>query len=85
MWHSRHASASTFPHDSLFRNMMIVLRRTLYGVFSDGHAFGLFGPLPTPVLIGFTQEANIYWKRILAKFCFSVRCSSGFTHGIKAT
>ena len=59
MWHSRQASASTFPHVSLFTNMMIVRRRSLYGVFSDGHAFGLLAPLPPPVSIGFTQEANI--------------------------
>ena len=37
---------------------MIVQRRSLYGVFSDGHAFGIFSPLPPPVSIGFTQEAN---------------------------
>ena len=59
MWHSRQDSASTFPHVSLFTNMMIVRRRSLYGVFSDGHAFGLLAPLAPPVSIGFTQEANI--------------------------
>ena len=36
-----------------------MLRRPPYGVLSDGHVFGLFGPLPPAVLIGFTQEANI--------------------------
>ena len=59
MGHSRQVSANTFPHVSPFTNMMIVLRRSLYSVFSDGHAFGLFAPLPPPVSIGFTQEANI--------------------------
>ena len=52
-------SASTFPHVSPLTNMMIVLRRSLYSVFYDGHAFGLFAALPPPVSIGFTQEANI--------------------------
>ena len=36
-----------------------MLRRSLYGVVSDGHVFGLFVPLPPAVCIGFTQEANI--------------------------
>ena len=39
--------------------MMLVLRRSLYGVVPDGHVFGLFVPLPPPFLIGFTQEAYI--------------------------
>ena len=38
---------------------MIVLRRSRYCVFSDGHVYGLFVLLPPPVSIGFTQEANI--------------------------
>ena len=37
---------------------MIVLRRSLYGVVSDGRVLGLFVPLP-PVLTGFPQGANI--------------------------
>ena len=36
-----------------------MLRRSLYGVVSDGRVLGLFVPLPPAVLIGFTQEANI--------------------------
>ena len=32
-----------FPYS---RRVMIVLRRSLYGVVSDGLAFGLFVPLP---------------------------------------
>ena len=36
-----------------------MLRRSLYGVVSDGHVFGLFIPLPPAVLIRYTQEANI--------------------------
>ena len=32
-----------FPYS---RRTMIVLRRSLYGVVSDGRVLGLFGPLP---------------------------------------
>ena len=38
---------------------MIVLRRSLYGVVSDGRVLGLFVPLPQAVLTGFPQEASI--------------------------
>ena len=34
MGHSRHASATTFPHFPYSRRVMIVLRRSLYGVVS---------------------------------------------------
>ena len=44
-----------FPYS---RRVMIVLRRPLHGVVSNGHVFGLFVPLPPAVLIGFIQEAN---------------------------
>ena len=45
-----------FPYS---RRVMIVLRRSLYGVVSDGRVLGLFGPLPPAVLTGFPQGANI--------------------------
>ena len=45
-----------FPYS---RRVMIVLRRSLYGVDSDGRILGFFVPLPTAVLTGFPQEANI--------------------------
>ena len=70
-----------FPYS---RSMMIVLRRSLYGVVPDGHVFGFFVTLPPPVLIGFTQEANISFEVGFSKLCFSVLCSSGFTHRTKA-
>ena len=38
---------------------MIVLRRCLYGVVSDGRFMGLYVPLPPAVLTGYPQEANI--------------------------
>ena len=39
--------------------ILIVLRRSLYGVVSDGRVLGLFVPLPPAVLTGFPQGANI--------------------------
>ena len=59
MGHSRLASATTFPHVSLFTKGMIVLRRSLYGVVSDGRVLGVFVPLPPAVLTGFPQGASI--------------------------
>ena len=45
-----------FPYS---RRVMIVLRRSLYGVVSDGRVLGLFVPLQPAVLTGFPQEASI--------------------------
>ena len=45
-----------FPYS---RWVMIVLRRSLYGVVSDGRVLGIFVPLPPAVLTGFPQGANI--------------------------
>ena len=81
MGHSRQASATTFPHVSLFTTVMIVLRRSLYGVVSEGRVLGLFVALPPAVLTGFPQEQAFRWKRVLAELSFSVLCSSCFTHG----
>ena len=44
---------------SYSRRVMIVLRRSLYGVVSDGRVLGLFVPLPPAVLTGFPKGANI--------------------------
>ena len=49
---------------------MIVLRRSLHGVGSDGHIFGLFVPLPPTVLIGFPQEANISLDAAVGQIVF---------------
>ena len=59
MGHSRQASATTFPHVSLFTKVMIVLRQSLYDVVSDGRVLGLFFPLKPAILTGFPQGANI--------------------------
>ena len=48
-----------FPHS---RKVMIVLRRTLYGVVSDGRVLGLFVPLPPAILTRFPQGANISFE-----------------------
>ena len=45
-----------FPYS---RRVIIVLRRSLYGVVSDGRVLGLFVPLPPALLTGFPQGANI--------------------------
>ena len=45
-----------FPHS---RRVMIVLRRSLYGVVSEGRVLGLFVPLLPAVLTGFPQGASI--------------------------
>ena len=39
--------------------VMIVLRRSLYGVVSDGRVLDLFVPLPQAVLAGFPLGARI--------------------------
>ena len=70
-----------FPYSC---RVMIVLRRSLYGVVSDGRVLGLFVPLPPAVLTGFPREQTFRWKRVLAELSFSVLCSSCFTHGTKA-
>ena len=85
MGQTRQASATTLLMFPYSRRVMIGLRRSLYGVVSDGHVFGLFLPLPQAVMIGFTHEANIALEAGLTKLCFSVLCSSCFTHGTKAS
>ena len=84
MWHSHQASVNTFPHVSLFTMYDDSAKRPLHSVVSDRNVLGIFVPLSPAVLIGFTHEANIALEAGLAKFCFSVLCSSCFSHGKKA-
>ena len=70
-----------FPY---LRRMMIVLRWPLHSVVFDRNVLGIFVPLPSAILMGFTLEANIALEAGLAKFTFSVLCWSCFTHGGKA-
>ena len=61
-----------FPYS---RRVMIVLRRSLYGVVSDGRVLGLFVPLGPAVLTGFPQGASILLD---AGFCRIVFLSAVF-------
>ena len=70
--------ALMFPYS---RRVMIVLRRSLYDVVSDGRVLGLFVPLPPAVLTGLPQGANISLEAGFAELSFSVLCSLCFTHG----
>ena len=56
-----------FPYS---RRVMIVLRRSLYGVVSDGRVLGLFVPLPPAVLTGFPQGANISLEAAFGRIVF---------------
>ena len=56
-----------FPYS---RRVMIVLRRSLYGVVSDGCVLGLFVPLPPAVLTGFPQEASISLEEGFGRIVF---------------
>ena len=59
MGHSSQASATTFPHVSLFTKGDDSAKTALYGVVSDGRVLRLFVRLPPAVLTGFPQGANI--------------------------
>ena len=84
MWHAHQASMNTCPQVSLLIKDEDSAKMAPYGVLSDGHVYGLFVPLPQPVLINIRRKQTFHKKRVLAKFCFSLLCSSGFTHGTKA-
>ena len=61
-----------FPYS---RRVMIVLRRSLYGVVSDGRVLGLFVPLPKAILTGFPQGASISLEAGFGRIVF---LSAGF-------
>ena len=52
--------------------------------FSDGPAFGLFSPLPPPVSIGFTQEANISLEAGFGPILFLSAVFDGFQSGYES-
>ena len=62
---------------------MIVLRRFLNDVVSEGRVLGLFVPLPPAVLTGFPQGANISLEAGFGLIMFPVLCLPFFTHGTK--
>ena len=68
--HSRHASATTFPHVSLFTKGDDSSKTALYGVVSDGRVLGLFVRLPPPVLTGFPQGAIISFEAGFGRIVF---------------
>ena len=66
-----------FPYS---RRVMIVLRRSLYGVVSDGRVLGLFVPFPPAVLAGFPQGASISLEAGFGRIVFlSAHCLVSFT------
>ena len=76
------------PHFLMFlylRRVMIVLRRTSYGVVSDGQVFGLFIPLPPAILIGITQEANISLEGAVRQILFLRAVFVGFHSRYQST
>ena len=56
-----------FPYS---RRVMIVLRRSLYGVVSDGRVLGLFIPLLLAVLTVLPQEANVLLQVAVGRIVF---------------
>ena len=70
MWNSRQAYASNFPQVSLFTKGDNSAKRSLQLFVSDKHLFGIFIPLPTGVLIGYPQEANISLVAAVSQFFF---------------
>ena len=56
-----------FPYSG---RVMIVLRRSLYGVVSDGRVLGLLVPLPPAFLTGFPQGANISFEAGFGRIVF---------------
>ena len=85
MGHYRQDSTTTFPHVSLFTRVMIVLRRSLYGVISDGRVLGLFVRLPPPVLTGFPQGANISLEAGVGQIVFFSAVFVGFQSRYQST
>ena len=67
------------------RRVMIVLRRPLHGVVSDGHVFGLFIPLPPADLIGFTREAKISLEAAVCQILFLSAVFVGFHSRYQST
>ena len=56
-----------FPYS---QRVMIVLRRSLYGVVSHGRVLGLFVKLPPAVLTGLPQGANIWFEAGFGRIVF---------------
>ena len=85
MWHALQASVNTYPHVSLYTKDDDSAKTASAQCCLYRNVLGIFVPLSPAVLIGFTHEANIALEAGLAKFCFSVLCSSCFSQSNKAT
>ena len=70
MGHSHQASATTFPHVSLFTKGDDSAKTVPVLVVSDGRVLGLFIPLPPAVLTGFPQGANISLEARFGRIVF---------------
>ena len=71
-----------FPYS---RRVMIVLRRSLYGVVSDGRVLGLFVPLPLGVLTGFPLGASISLEAGFGQILFLSAMFFGFHSRYQST
>ena len=85
MGHSRQASTATYLMFPYSRRVMIVLRRSLYGVVSDGRVLGLFVSLPPTVLTGFPQGASISLKPGCGRIVFLSAVFVVFHSGYQST
>ena len=65
--------------------VMIVLRRSLYGVVSDGRVLGLSVPLPPAVLTGFPQGASISLEAGFGRIVFLSAVFVVFHSGYQST
>ena len=70
MGHSRQASASTFPHVSLFTKGDDSAKTVPVQCCSDGRVLGLFVPLPPVVLTAFPQGSNIFLEAGFGRIVF---------------
>ena len=62
-----------------------MLRRSLYGVVSDGRVLGLFVRLPPPVLTGFPQGAHISLEAGFGRIVFLSAVFVMFHSGYQST
>ena len=84
MGHSRQASATNFPHVSLFTKGDDSAKTVPVRCVSDGRVLGLFLPLPPAVFTGFPQGANVSLEAGVGRIVFLSAVFSCFTHGTKA-
>ena len=64
--------------------VMIILRRSVYCVGFDGRFLAFSFHCHQLFWKDLSRKQTFRWKRLLAELCFSVLCSSCFTHSTKA-